>query len=134
MTNAALLESGLEKQRNWSIRQLSSGQKQRLLIACFLAIGQPVMLLVEPLTYLDAQGVELLIQLLKSRTQAGQAVMIVEHQIDIVQQICDRCYFFQAGELVESAHPALLEQPKFEQPIFPSSSPLLMMQGLPDSD
>jgi energy-coupling factor transport system ATP-binding protein len=100
-TDAALREFGLEAQQNWYIRQLSAGQKQRLLLACLLAIGQPVLVLDEPLAYLDANGVEQLLQLLKDRADRGQSVLLVEHRIDVVRKICDRAYYFQQGKLIE---------------------------------
>lgn len=122
LADNSLQEFGLEVQRNWFIRQLSAGQKQRLLIACLLAISQPVMLLDEPLAYLDAKGVELLLQLLKSRAEKGQSVIIVEHRIDVVKKICDRSYYFQNGKLIE------LEKslPSPILPLSPSPTPLLL--------
>lgn len=103
LTESALEEFGLAVQRNWFIRQLSAGQKQRLLIACLLAIGQPVMLLDEPLAYLDAQGVKILLQLLKTRAKRGQSVIIIEHRLDLVAEICDRSYYFQNAKLINLA-------------------------------
>ena len=100
-TNTTLRKFGLEAQQNWYIRQLSAGQKQRLLLACLLAIGQPILLLDEPLAYLDAKGVEQLLQLLKNRADRGQSVVLVEHRIDVVRKICDRAYYFQQGKLSE---------------------------------
>ncbi|MBF2009717.1 MAG: ABC transporter ATP-binding protein [Chlorogloeopsis fritschii C42_A2020_084] len=128
LADNSLQEFGLEVQRNWFIRQLSAGQKQRLLIACLLAIGQPVMLLDEPLAYLDAKGVELLLQLLKSRAEKGQSVIIVEHRIDVVKKICDRSYYFQNGKLIELEKslpsPILPLSPSPTPPLLPS--PILL--------
>ena len=101
LTDAALREFGLDDKRNWLIRQLSAGQKQRLLLACLLAIGQPVLLLDEPLAYLDAKGTEQLLQLLRTRADEGQSVILVEHRLDLVRKICDRAYYFQDGTLQE---------------------------------
>jgi energy-coupling factor transport system ATP-binding protein len=101
LTDAALREFGLDNKRNWLIRQLSAGQKQRLLLACLLAIGQPVLLLDEPLAYLDAKGTEQLLQLLRSRADGGQSAILVEHRLDLVRKICDRAYFFHDGKLQE---------------------------------
>ncbi|MBD2430224.1 MULTISPECIES: ABC transporter ATP-binding protein [Fischerella] len=101
LADAALREFGIEAQRNWLIKQLSAGQKQRLLIACLLTIGQPVMLLDEPLAYIDAKGVDMLLQLLRTRADRGQSIIIVEHRLDLVKKICDRSYYFQDGKLQE---------------------------------
>ncbi|MDF5716586.1 MAG: ATP-binding cassette domain-containing protein [Rhizonema sp. NSF051] len=98
---AALQEFGLELQRNWTIDRLSAGQKQRLLLACLLSMNQPILLLDEPLAYLDTQGVNLLLQLLKTKASHGQAVLIIEHRLDVVNQICDRTYRMLDGKLQE---------------------------------
>lgn len=101
IAQSVLYEFGLEGRRDWSIQRLSAGQKQRLLLACLLAIGQPVLLLDEPLAYLDANGVEQLLQLLKAKANQGQSILLVEHRLDLVGEICDRAYFFQDGKLSE---------------------------------
>ena len=101
LTDATLREFGLAAQRNWLIRQLSAGQKQRLLLACLLAIGQPVLLLDEPLAYLDANGAQQLLQLLKARASQGQSVLLIEHRLDLMREVCDRAYYFQQGKLTE---------------------------------
>lgn len=100
-----LQEFGLTAQRHWQIRQLSAGQKQRLLLGGLLAIGQPVLLLDEPLAYLDADGVEHLLRLLQRRASQGQAVLLVEHQLDRVRPICDRTYYVHQGQLLPGSPP-----------------------------
>jgi energy-coupling factor transport system ATP-binding protein len=101
LIDAALSEFGLGSQRHWSITQLSAGQKQRLVLACVLAMGQPILLLDEPFAYLDRSGGDLLLQLLQTRAKQGQSVLLIEHRFDLVQEVCDRVYQFQDGELVE---------------------------------
>ncbi|MEM1242541.1 MAG: ABC transporter ATP-binding protein [Cyanobacteria bacterium P01_H01_bin.26] len=88
LTQAILQEFDL--QADWPIARLSAGQKQRLVIACVLAMGQPALLLDEPFAYLDQTTSQLLLTLLKQRAAQGQAILIVEHRLDLVQTICDR--------------------------------------------
>jgi energy-coupling factor transport system ATP-binding protein len=128
LTDAALSEFGLTAQRQWSIQQLSAGQKQRLLIACLLTLGQPVLLLDEPLAYLDASGVEQLLHLLRSRVDQGQTVLLVEHRIEIVHRICDRAFLVRDGQLWEQSMQTLL--PKINPVIQsqPSVSSALLLQ------
>ena len=90
LTQAILQEFDLQAQKDWPIGRLSAGQKQRLIIACVLAMGQPVLLLDEPFAYLDLTTAHRLLQLLKQRAAQGQAILIVEHRLDLVQTICDR--------------------------------------------
>jgi energy-coupling factor transport system ATP-binding protein len=101
IANAALNNFGLASQRHWTIQQLSAGQKQRLLMACLLTLEQPVLLLDEPLAYLDASGVEQLLHLLRSRVDQGETILLVEHRIEVVRQICDRSFSVRNGQLWE---------------------------------
>ncbi len=99
--DTSLKTFGLEAQQDWFIHQLSAGQKQRLLLACLLSIEQPVLLLDEPLSYLDVHSVEQLLQLLRSQANQGRAVLLIEHRLDVVREICDRAYYFDEGKLLE---------------------------------
>jgi energy-coupling factor transport system ATP-binding protein len=98
---SSLNEFGLDAQRDWAIQRLSAGQKQRLLLACLLAMDQPILLLDEPFAYLDAAGVEQLLHLLRARADRGQSLLLVEHRLDVARAICDRAYRFQEGKLLE---------------------------------
>jgi energy-coupling factor transporter ATP-binding protein EcfA2 len=99
LTHQGLQKFGLLPQQNWLISQLSAGQKQRLIIACVLAMNQPVLLLDEPFAYLDRGGSELLLQLLTERAHQGQTVLLIEHRHDLVNEICDRTYYFDQGTI-----------------------------------
>ncbi|TVP63361.1 MAG: ABC transporter ATP-binding protein [Nodularia sp. (in: Bacteria)] len=99
ITHQSLQEFGLLPQQNWLISQLSAGQKQRLIIACVLAMNQPVLLLDEPFAYLDRGGSELLLQLLVERSHQGQTVLLIEHRRDLVNEICDSTYYFDQGKI-----------------------------------
>lgn len=101
LAETSLQEFGLDLQRNWHINQLSAGQKQRLLLGCMLATGQPLLLLDEPFAFLDTKGVKLLTQILHSRRDRGQSVILIEHRFDAVKEICDHIFRFQDGKLSE---------------------------------
>ena len=101
LAEASLQEFGLDNQRNWHINRLSAGQKQRLLLGCMLATGQPLLLLDEPFAFLDTKGVELLVQILQFRRNQGQSVILVEHRFDVVKEMCDRIFRFRDGKLCE---------------------------------
>ncbi|MEH1823728.1 MAG: ABC transporter ATP-binding protein [Nostoc sp.] len=126
MAMAALSEFGLAAQQHCSIQQLSAGQKQRLLLASLLILEQPVLLLDEPLAYLDASGVEQLLRLLRSRVDRGQTVILVEHRIDRVQSICDRTFLVQKGKLSEQ--PLEPIPPKVYPTIQPQSASSILLQ------
>ncbi|MFE4106799.1 ABC transporter ATP-binding protein [Almyronema epifaneia S1] len=99
LTQTALHQFDLVAQQNWAIRQLSAGQKQRLLLACLLTRQQSVLLLDEPFAYLDTAGVDRLLALLKHCRDRGQAILVIEHRLELLQPICDRAYRIQSGEI-----------------------------------
>lgn len=108
LVDRALQEFELGDRRYWRIAQLSAGQKQRLLLACMLTLDQPVLLLDEPFAYLDSRSVAQLVHLLRSRLQQGQAVLLIEHRLELIQEICPpsgsirpRAYRFSEGRLSE---------------------------------
>ena len=97
LAQAALNKFDLAAQQDWTIRQLSAGQKQRLLLACLLTRHPDILLLDEPFAFLDAAGVNRLLKLLQERVQQGQAVLLIEHRLELLQDVCDRAYYINAG-------------------------------------
>ena len=79
----------LDLDKNAECRKLSGGQKQRLIIASTLAMGQKIIILDEPLANLDKDSSLQLMTTLKKLTNAGYAVIIVEHRIDVVLPFAD---------------------------------------------
>ncbi len=111
LAQAAMAEFDLTAQQSWRINQLSAGQKQRLLLACLLTRRQEILLLDEPFAYLDMAGVNLLLELLKQRVRQGQAVLLIEHRLELLRSVCDRAYRIQDGQLspwMISEHPESL--------------------------
>jgi energy-coupling factor transporter ATP-binding protein EcfA2 len=98
-TDAMLAEFGLTTQHNWAIAALSAGQKQRLVLSCILAMGQPILLLDEPFAYLDRDTATLLLQLLCQRANQGQSILLIEHRLNLVERVCDRIYQLEQGDL-----------------------------------
>ncbi len=82
---------GFEKSKNKEIRYFSSGMKQRLKLALAICSDSPILLLDEPTTNLDAQGVAWYRQLISRFREGGDRLTIVasniEHDYDFCNQI-----------------------------------------------
>ena len=87
--------------------QLSGGQRQRALIAMALA-GQPRLLVAdEPTTALDAAlRLQVLALLDDLQQRHGMAVLLITHDLHLVQRFADRMLVMHQGELVEQGDTA----------------------------
>jgi len=101
-----LAETGLPRPQEvmWGYpHQLSGGMKQRVGIAIALAAEPDLLLLDEPTTALDvtieAQILALLDQLRASR---GLSMLLVSHNLGIVDRLCDRVSVLYAGRVAET--------------------------------
>ena len=94
--------------------QLSGGMKQRAVIATALACEPELLLLDEPTTALDVTVEAQILDLLeKLRRERGVALLLVSHNLGIVDRLCDDLTVLYAGRVVEQgAAAALLAAPK----------------------
>ena len=83
--------------------ELSGGQKQRVGIARALATDPSILLCDEATSALDPDTTESILQLLERvNRELGVTVVIVTHEIDVIQKICNRVVVMEHGKLIES--------------------------------
>ncbi|MGD6851245.1 MAG: ABC transporter ATP-binding protein [Candidatus Bathyarchaeia archaeon] len=78
---------------------LSGGNRQRLCIGGALSMQPSVLLLDEPLSNLDSDGVKALCQFTEIIRQKGTAVIMIEHRIDLIKNLADKIFFIENGQL-----------------------------------
>ncbi|WP_341994939.1 ATP-binding cassette domain-containing protein [Microbacterium sp. LWH7-1.2] len=87
----ALRRVGLWERRRENPDRLSGGGRQRLAIACALAMGSPLLVLDEPTANLDPAGIEEVYAALAELVAAGdRAILLVEHNLDAAVGFVDR--------------------------------------------
>jgi peptide/nickel transport system ATP-binding protein/oligopeptide transport system ATP-binding protein len=94
--------------------QLSGGMQQRVMIAMALASEPKLLIADEPTTALDvtiqAQILELLREL---KGRLGMSILLITHNLGIVNELGDRVLVMYAGQIVEEAPvEALLRSPR----------------------
>ena len=98
-----LLETvGLPDKANAYPVQLSGGQKQRVAIARALASDPEVLLCDEATSALDPQTTDSILNLLQQiNRERGITVIIITHQMSVIEQICNRVAILNQGEVAE---------------------------------
>jgi len=82
--------------------QMSGGMLQRVCIAMALLVRPALLIADEPTTALDALVETEIIDLLQTfRADTGSAILVVSHQIDVLQALCDRLAIMYAGQIIE---------------------------------
>lgn len=84
--------------------QLSGGQKQRVGIARAIAPSPKVLLADEPTSALDPDTTRSLLSVLQQINQdLGMTIVIVTHEMDVIQKLCHRTALLHQGKLLEVA-------------------------------
>ena len=93
---------GLEEKAGSYPAQLSGGQRQRVAIARALTVDPKVLLCDEATSALDPKITEEILNLLQEINKArGLTVIIITHEMSVVEKICDRVAIIDKGEVAE---------------------------------
>ena len=111
-----LLEQvGLSAYRNDAVHTFSRGMQQRLSIARAVIHDPPVLLLDEPFTGLDQQGIDDLKKLLKGFQNQGKTIVMASHHLSLGAELCSHAAILSSGRLVYKAHQSKINKDNFKQ-------------------
>ncbi len=100
----ALLESlHLMPVATGQVARMSTGQRQRLMVARALLTNPSVVLLDEPFRGLDETGLQVLLGLIVSRALTGVSVLVVAPLVDAVLPVADATYRIEGGRLLATS-------------------------------
>ena len=111
--------------------QLSGGQKQRIAIARALATDPKVLLCDEATSALDPNTTQAILQLIqKINRELGITVVVITHQMSVVEQICNRVAILDEGTVVEEGE----VQAIFSHPNSAAARRLVYPAGAPKAE
>ena len=98
-----LLETvGLKEKAKAYPAQLSGGQRQRVAIARALATHPKVLLCDEATSALDPQTTHSILELIRDiNRKLGITVIVITHQMSVVEEICNRVAILDDGQVAE---------------------------------
>ncbi len=79
---------------------LSYGEQKLVSIARLLATGAELLLLDEPTSGLDEASLDAFREVLRRLLDEGRTVLLVEHNMLLVRELCDRAVFLSTGEVL----------------------------------
>lgn len=111
--------------------QLSGGQKQRIAIARALATDPKVLLCDEATSALDPNTTHAILQLIQQiNRKLGITVVIITHQMSVVEEVCNHVAILDGGRVVEQGDVAEI----FSNPRTDAARRLVFPAGAPRGD
>ncbi|MDD1689270.1 MAG: energy-coupling factor transporter ATPase [Methanoregula sp.] len=104
--DAALRDAGLSETAELYPRWLSRGERQRLAIACVVAMQPGIIVLDEPTTGLDGYEARTVIDMLKNLQEKGHTIIIITHNREIAQHCADRIIMMENGRIITDSEGA----------------------------
>jgi branched-chain amino acid transport system ATP-binding protein len=121
----------LEPFRTSFVRELSTGTRRILDLACQIAHRPTVILLDEPSSGIAQREVEALAPVLvRLRDEMGAALVVIEHDIPLVTDISDRLVALDMGRVIASGDPTdVIVHPQVVESYLGTSSAAISRSG-----
>jgi ABC-type branched-subunit amino acid transport system ATPase component/ABC-type branched-subunit amino acid transport system permease subunit len=98
---------GLNRYRYKRVRELSTGTRRVVELACLIALEPVVLLLDEPSSGIAQRETEALSEvLLRIKNQLGITLVLIEHDIPLVMRLSDRIVAMESGRVIADGPPA----------------------------
>jgi ABC-type branched-subunit amino acid transport system ATPase component/ABC-type branched-subunit amino acid transport system permease subunit len=102
----AVVALGFERYADTPVKRLSHGQQRIVEIGCALVTAPELVMLDEPSAGMAPGAVEnLAVRLRDMRDELGRAVLLIEHNIPLVLDVCDELYVMANGSIIAHGDP-----------------------------
>jgi iron complex transport system ATP-binding protein len=103
---AALEEVGALALAHRGVRDMSGGERARILLARLLATGAPLLAADESTAGLDAEAGLRVMDVFRGRADRGSAVIVTLHDLTLAARSCDRLAVMSCGRVLTVSAPA----------------------------
>ena len=107
---ALLKFAGLEEKANDYAGNLSYGQQKLLSLACCLASEPALILLDEPVSGIQPQMIEKIIEMIHSMREDGKTIFFIEHDMDFVFKVAKRVIVMDDGKKIADDRPGVIRE------------------------
>ncbi|MEW5925157.1 MAG: ABC transporter ATP-binding protein [Candidatus Zixiibacteriota bacterium] len=105
----SLLEKAeLVEKTNVLAEDLSYGQQKLLSILCCLASDAELLLLDEPIAGIAPEFVNTILAIIRELAAQNKAIIIIEHNMDIILNMCNRVIFMDSGRKICEGPPDII--------------------------
>jgi branched-chain amino acid transport system ATP-binding protein len=101
-----LARIGLSERAHEHAKNLSYGEQRRVEIARALASGPRLLLLDEPTAGMNPVEVRAVAALIRQVATEGHSVLLIEHNVKLVMDVCDRITVLDFGKVIAEGPPA----------------------------
>jgi ABC-type branched-subunit amino acid transport system ATPase component len=101
-----LARVGLDDKAAYQSRNLSYGERRRLEIARALALNPSLLLLDEPVAGMRQGEAAVAADLLRSLCREGMTILLIEHNMSFVMNLCSRLTVLDFGRVLTTGSPA----------------------------
>ncbi len=103
--NQAMWDFGIYQYAERRLHELSSGERARVLLAKGVVQTPKLMLVDEPSAHLDIKYKVQVMELLKMLSKKGMAILMANHDINLLTRFCDRILLLHNGEIIADGKP-----------------------------
>lgn len=116
--DAALANTDLEEIRQRPLAEMSSGQRQRALMARAMAQEARILLVDEPTTSLDAHHQIKTFELILDLVRHDHAALVITHELNLASQFASRVILIDAGRVIAEGSPSEVFRPAVLEPVY----------------
>ena len=118
MVMESLRKFGVDHLKDRAVGALSSGERQRVLIAKAYVQNPRLMLVDEPTSHLDMKFKLDVMEYLNAMVKHDTSILVAEHDISLMARYCDMCIIMKKGEIVGIGDPKEVITPELIRDVY----------------